>query len=113
MHDFYKNCSAVVMPSYHEGICNVCLEGASTCRPVLASNVPGCKETIDDGISGIGFEAKSAEALKDAIKKFLSMPYENKKKMGLKGREKMEREFDRSIVISAYYDEIKKAHQNQ
>lgn len=109
MHPFYTNSWAVIMPSYHEGISNVCLEAASTGRPVLASNVPGCRETFDDGVTGIGFEAKSAEALQKAIEKFLSLPYEEKVKMGCAGRAKMEREFDRKHVVEAYITEIKRA----
>ena len=109
MHGFYKNCWAVVMPSYHEGICNVCLEGASTGRPLLASNVPGCMETFDDGVSGIGFEAKSASALSEAIEKFLALPYAQKVAMGAAGRKKMEQEFDREQVVQAYLYQINEA----
>ena len=109
MHGFYKNCWAVVMPSYHEGICNVCLEGASTGRPLLASNVPGCVETFDDGVSGIGFDAKSASALTEAIEKFLALPYAQKAAMGAVGRKKMEQEFDRKQVVQAYLYQINEA----
>ena len=109
MHRFYKDCWAVVMPSYHEGICNVCLEGASTGRPLLASNVPGCMETFDDGVSGIGFDAKSVSALTEAIEIFLALPYAQKAAMGAAGRKKMEQEFDREQVVQAYLYQIKEA----
>ena len=82
------------------------LESASTGRPILASNVTGCKEAFDEGVNGIGFEAKSVEALVDAIQKFLNLPYEKKKQMGLAGRKKMELEYDRKIVINAYLEQI-------
>lgn len=108
VHEFINNCSAVVLPSYHEGMANVLLEAASTGRPVLASNIPGCSETFDEGISGFGFEPKDSENLANALIKFINLPYEQKKVMGIAGRQKMEREFDRNIVVNAYLEEIDK-----
>ena len=105
---FYAQCSAVVLPSYHEGMANVLLEAASCGRPVLASNIPGCRETFDEGITGIGFEPRNVESLVDAIKKFIDMPYEKKVAMGKAARKKMENEFDRQIVVDAYLNEIEK-----
>jgi galacturonosyltransferase len=108
VHPLIKECHAIVIPSYHEGMCNVLLEAASTGRPVLASTVPGCIETFDEGVSGLGFQAKSVESLVEVIRKFIKIPYKNKKQMGIKGRNKMEKEFDRSIVVNAYFKEINK-----
>lgn len=106
VHEFIKNSHATVLPSYHEGTSNVLLESASTGRPVLASNVTGCKETFDEGITGFGFEVKSVRALIDVIQKFIDLPYEKKARMGISGRRKMEQEYDRKIVINAYLDQI-------
>ncbi len=106
VNKYIKSSHATILPSYHEGTSNVLLESASTGRPILASNVTGCKETFDDGVSGIGFEVKSVKALVDAIRKFLDLPYESKKQMGIAGRKKMEREYNRKIVINAYIEQI-------
>lgn len=106
VHKFINDSHAIILPSYHEGISNVLLESAASGRPILASNVTGCKETFDEGVSGIGFEVKSVEALINAIQKFIDLPYEKKKQMGIAGRKKMEQEFDRSIVINAYIEQI-------
>lgn len=106
VHKFIKDSHATILPSYHEGTSNVLLESASTGRPILASNVTGCKETFDDGVSGIGFEVKSDKALVCAIQQFLDLPHENKKQMGIAGRMKMEQEYDRRIVIGAYLEQI-------
>jgi len=103
-----KEYHAVILPSYHEGMANVLLEAAASGRPVLASNVPGCQETFDEGISGIGFEAKSVDSLYSAIKKFLSLTTAQREAMGKAGRAKMEREFDRQIVVDAYMEQIEK-----
>lgn len=106
VHSFIKKSHATILPSYHEGTANVLLETASTGRAVLASRVPGCIETFDEGISGFGFEVKSVDSLVETIKKFINLPYEQKKAMGMAGRKKMGNEYDRKIVINAYIDEI-------
>lgn len=108
VHSFIKNSHATVNPSYHEGMSNVLLESASTGRPVIASNIPGCRETFEDGVSGLAFEPRDAEDLADKLIKFIELPYEKKKAMGIAGRRKVEKEFDRNIVIDAYMEEIKK-----
>lgn len=99
---------AVVLPSYHEGMANVLLEAAAMGRPVIASNVPGCIETFDEGITGFGCEVRNADSLADAILRFIHLPWDRKKGMGQAGREKMEREFDRNLVVEAYIQEIEK-----
>ncbi|RDW20749.1 glycosyltransferase family 4 protein [Oceanobacillus chungangensis] len=108
VHAFIKKSHAIILPSYHEGLANVLLESASSGRPVLASKVPGCIETFDEGLTGFGFEARSVEGLVKAIIKFINLPYNQKIAMGLAGRRKMEIKFDRNLVINAYLQEIKK-----
>lgn len=103
---FIKNSHAIILPSYHEGLANVLLESAATGRPILASNIPGCKETFDENISGFGFEPKSVESLVNAITKFISLPHIRKLEMGKAARYKVENEFDRNIVVNAYLNEI-------
>lgn len=95
-----------VMPSYHEGMSNVNLESAANGRPVITTDVPGCKETVDDGRNGYLVEAKSAESLTATLEKFIALPYSQKVLMGQEGRKKVEREFDRQIVVSAYMKEL-------
>lgn len=108
IHSFIMESHAIVHPSYHEGMSNVLLEASATGRPVLASDIPGCRETFDEGVSGFGFTARNSESLVRAIEKFINLPYEKKVKMGQAGRTKMEREFDRSFVVKKYMEEIEK-----
>lgn len=108
MHPFYTKASAVMMPSYHEGMSNVVLEASATGRPILASDIPGCREGFEEGVTGIGFAPRNKEALLLAVKKFMQLSYEERKEMGLSARHKMEREFDRNIVVNAYMEEIHK-----
>lgn len=113
IHDIIKQSNATVHPSYHEGMSNVLLETAACGRPILASLVPGCKETFDDGFSGIGFKPKNEESLLDAIESFINLPHDKKIEMGLNGRHKMEKEFDRNIIISLYINLINKIYNNK
>ncbi|MFD1348011.1 glycosyltransferase family 4 protein [Oceanobacillus caeni] len=109
VQSFIKKSHGTILPSYHEGLANVLLESASAGRPVMTSRIPGCLETFDENISGIGFEVRDTQSLKEAIIKFINLPYDQKKKMGIAGRKKMEREFNRRSVVQAYIDEIKTA----
>lgn len=95
-----------IMPSYHEGMSNVNLESAANGRPVITTDVPGCRETVDDGVTGFLVKPRDAESLIDGVERFLAMPYEAKQRMGQMAREKVEREFDRKIVVKAYLEEL-------
>ena len=103
---FYKEADAIVIASYHEGMSNVLLEAAATGRPVLATNIPGCKEAVEDNITGLLFAPRSVNALEESIEYFLAMPTKHRKDMGQAAREKMEREFDRKQVVESYIEEI-------
>lgn len=109
VHSFIKTGHATIHASYHEGMSNVLLESAAAGRPVIATDVPGCRETYDAGISGISCHAKDRDDLARAIREFIELPYEQKAAMGRAGRQKMEREFDRTIVIRTYLEEIENA----
>lgn len=104
IHSFIKTHHATILPSYHEGLSNVLLETAAAGRPVIATDVSGCAETYDDGITGIGFEAHDSKKLIEAVEKFLAMPYDRKKQMGISARQKVEQEFNRKIVVQYYLD---------
>lgn len=106
VHPFYTACHCAILPSYHEGMANVMLEASSTGRPVITTRVPGCQETFDEGMTGFGCEVKSTESLVEAMRKFLNLSQEDRKQMGLAARAKMEREYDRNIVLKAYKEEI-------
>lgn len=102
-----------VLPSYFEGMANALLESASYSRPVIATDVPGCRETFEDGVSGFSCTVRSAESLTRAMEKFLLLPYEEKRKMGEAGRAWVEARFDRKLVLKAYLDTIEEFEQNR
>ena len=101
-------CHCTILPSHGgEGVPNVLLESAAMGRVCIASSINGSMDVIDDGITGYLFETGSAENLTDKVNKFLDLSFDKKVKMGLAGRDKVEREFDRQIVIEKYLDEVK------
>ena len=100
--------NVIVHPSYHEGLSNVLLEAAASGRPVIATNVTGCRETFLDGISGISCEAKSSSSLQEAINTFLQLTHQEWDLMGQAGRKLVEEQFDRKIVITTYKNIISK-----
>jgi galacturonosyltransferase len=107
IHPYYKSAWAVLMPSYHEGMSNVILEAAATGRPVIASDIPGCREGFDDGVTGFKATARDKESLYAALEKFMELPYKEKVKMGQAARDKISTEFDRKKVVQAYISQIK------
>ena len=105
---YLEQIHCTVLPSYHEGMSNVNLESAANGRPVITTNVPGCRETVDDGRTGYLVEARSIKSLIDGVERFINLPYSQKVQMGKEARKKVENEFDRQIVVDAYINEIEK-----
>lgn len=109
MHDYYKACSAVVMPTWHEGMSNVLMEASACARPVIASNISGCREIFEDGVTGYGFAPHSANELIRTLRHFLTINRSQRAAMGEAARQKMVEEFDREKVAAAYLEEIETA----
>ena len=103
---YLRDVHCTIMPSYHEGMSNVNLESAANGRPVITTNVPGCQETVDDGRTGFLVNVRDSQSLIDAVDRFVTLPYSQKVIMGKNARDKVEREFDRQIVIAAYLKEL-------
>ena len=97
---FYAAADCVVLPSYHEGMSNVNLEAAAMGRPVITSNIPGCKEAVDHKETGLLCKVKNADSLYKAMKSMLGRSREKREQMGRCGRAKIEREFDKKKVVA-------------
>lgn len=98
---------ATIHPStYGEGMSNVLLESASSGRPIISTDNPGCLETFVDGETGFMYHGGDVDALCEQIKKFLALPNDERKAMGEKGREYIKKNFSRDIVIKAYLEKI-------
>ena len=102
-----KKCHCTILPSHGgEGVPNVLLESAAMGRICIASKINGCKDVIDDRVTGYLFQTGSSSELIHKVDDFLRLDYGAKKKMGLDGRKKVAKEFDRDIIIEAYLREM-------
>ncbi|MBI6051165.1 glycosyltransferase family 4 protein [Clostridium perfringens] len=100
-----SNCT--VLPSHGgEGVPNVLLESAATGRVCIGSKINGTMDVIDNGITGYLFDTGNAKSLANKIEKFINLNMEEKIEMGKAGRKKIEKEFDREIVINKYVHEV-------
>lgn len=108
----YTLADCVILPSWHEGMSNVLLEGAAMGCPLIASAIPGCQEAVIDQKSGLLTEVKNQESLKQSIRMMLEKSDEERAAMGRAGRKHMEEHFSRDVVVSqtlqALHERIKK-----
>lgn len=103
MRSMYEMASCIVLPSFYpEGQSNVLLEGAASGRPLITTDHPGCREAVTDGITGYLVQKKNQEDLYRKALLIYKMPLDIREAMGINGRKKMEKDFDRNIVINAY-----------
>ncbi|MFE3977719.1 MULTISPECIES: glycosyltransferase family 4 protein [unclassified Priestia] len=108
--EFHAFSHCTIHPTYYpEGMSNVLLESASCGRPIITTNRNGCREIVEEGVNGYLVNQKDTKDLIIAIEKFLSLDYNLKRNMGIQGRKKMEKEFNRNIVINAYLEEVKES----
>ena len=96
----------VVLPSYREGTPRTLLEAAAMGRPIVATDAVGCREVVDDGHNGFLCQPRDAADLASKMEQMLLLTPDQRAAMGLRGREKMEREFDERIVIQKYLASI-------
>lgn len=107
MVPIYRMSACTVHPTYYpEGLSNVLLESAAMGRPIITTDRSGCKEVVDDGVNGFVVKQQDSSDLIEKIEKFLSLSLDERKKMGEAGRTKVEKEFDRRIVIEKYKKEL-------
>lgn len=96
---YYGKADCVVLPSYHEGMSNVLLEAAATGRPLITSDIPGCREAVKQGISGLLCPVEDRNALLHAMEDFLKLSKEEREAMGRAGRKYMEEQYDKEKVV--------------
>jgi glycosyltransferase involved in cell wall biosynthesis len=99
--------TCVVLPSYREGVPRSLLEAAAMGRPIITTDVVGCREVLDDGVNGLLCRPKDAADLAEKMARMIAMPQSELEAMGQRGRAKVEREFDEKIVIDKYLTAIK------
>jgi glycosyltransferase involved in cell wall biosynthesis len=106
---FIAEADCIVLPSYREGLPRVLLEGAAMGKPLVATDVPGCRDVVRDGENGFLCAPRDGASLAVAMEKLLDLAPEQRRAMGEAGRRRAEQEFDQSIVIERYADAIARA----
>ena len=92
----------VVLPSYREGLPRSLIEAAAIGRPVITTDVPGCRDAIEVGETGLLCEVRSATLLAAAMERMIAMPAAEREIMGRRARDRAERTFDQKLIIDAY-----------
>ena len=103
---FIAESDCIVLPSYREGASNILLEAASMEKPIITTNTTGCKEIVEDGITGFLCSVKDSKDLAEKMEKMLLILPEQRIEMGKKGRQKIIKEFDKQLVVNAYLKAI-------
>lgn len=100
---------AVVLPSYREGVSRVLLEASALARPLVTTDVPGCRDVVEDGKTGFLAQARDASSLAQAMERVADLPDADWRAMGAAGRRKVADEFSEAAVVAAYRNALRKA----
>ena len=103
-----SDANLVVLPSYREGTPKTLIEAASMSKALIATDVPGCREVVVDGLNGFLCEVKNPISLASSIKKYIKMDHNSKIRMGLMSRKIAEEKFDIHKVNNSYINELDK-----
>jgi glycosyltransferase involved in cell wall biosynthesis len=104
---YIREATAVVLPSYREGLPRSLLEGAAMARPLVATDVPGNRQLVEHGVNGLLCEARSGPSLAQAMQRMGEMNAEDRAALGKAGRDKVERQFSEELVVRAYLDALR------
>jgi len=104
-----SNSDCVVLPSaYREGVPRSLMEGAAMEKPLIATDIAGCRDLIKEGVNGFLCEPKNAQSLADAMEKFCSMTPAKRAAMGKRGRAFIIENFDERIIAEIYQEAIER-----
>jgi len=107
VEEIIADANCVVLPSYREGMPRSLLEASAMSKPIITTNVVGCKEVVDDKISGYLCEVRNAKDLAEKMQMMLNLSDEQRISMGSFARKKIIREFDEKLVIAKYLEALK------
>lgn len=103
---YIADADCVVLPSYREGTPRTLLEAASSSKPIIATDVPGCKNVVEDSYNGLLCKLKDPEDLANKMLEMMELPDDSIKRLGKNGRDKVENEFSENVVIDKYLESI-------
>jgi glycosyltransferase involved in cell wall biosynthesis len=101
---FIAASSTVVLPSYREGLPRSLLEAAAMGRPLIATDAPGCRDVVDDGVNGYLCAVADGASLADAMRRFVNLSYEQRLAMGESARRKVQERFSEELVVATYIE---------
>ena len=104
--DLLQSVDVMILPSYREGLSKSLIEAASMNLPIITTNVPGCKDVVEDGFNGLLCDVRSKFSLEKAILKMIDLKEEDRLQFGLNGRKKVINRFSTDIVNKIYLDKI-------
>ena len=104
---YIEDADVILLPSYREGMSRILLEAASMSKPLIATNITGCKEVIEDGLNGYLCNVRDSYDLSKKMFNIIKLSNHDRLMMGKSGRKKMEQEFDEKVVIKKYLETIK------
>ena len=110
---FIASATAVVLPSYREGLPRSLLEAAAMSRPLVATDVPGCRDVVDNHVNGLLCQVRSADSLAEAMRELAEMPEEQRRAMGEAGRRKVQAHYSEEFVVQAYLDVLAQLDRTQ
>ena len=106
VRSFIGKADCVVLPSYREGTPRTLLEAASSSKPIIATDVPGCHDVVTHNHNGLLCQLKNADDLADKMNEMANLDSETLKRFGYNGRKKVELEFNESVVIDKYIETL-------
>ena len=101
---FIRAATAIVLPSYREGMSRALLEGAAMAKPLVGTDVPGSRELVEEGVTGALCDARDAGSLASAMERIAGASPELLADFGRNARSRVEREFSEEVVVRAYLD---------
>jgi glycosyltransferase involved in cell wall biosynthesis len=101
---FIAAATAIVLPSYREGLPRSLLEAAAMARPLVAADVPGCRDVVEDGVNGYLCAVRDPDSLANAIRRLAELPRAERFAMGQAARRKVQAQFSEDFVNRAYLD---------
>jgi glycosyltransferase involved in cell wall biosynthesis len=107
VRQFIGQADCIVLPSYREGTPRTLLEAASSSKPIVATDVPGCHHVVEDKVNGLLCEMKNVDDLADKMNAMAHLDNDSLEQFGINGRSKVEREFNESLVINKYLQTLR------
>jgi glycosyltransferase involved in cell wall biosynthesis len=96
----------VVLPSYREGLPRSLLEAAAMAKPLIATDVPGCREIVEHGVNGLLCAVADGGSLAEAMLQMIAQGPERRRAMGTAGRRKVEETYSEAVAVRQYLDAI-------